>query len=235
MSANAGADQAREIIKSSFDHFNNELSIEKDVELIGANSFASIGASILPGKAVITYPPQIVVLSRGITNFSVAHELTHIKNNDGLIINGSRLLTYLVTKKALLTLFPSLGVPTRCYISIAAIISYFFGMFAFNEISKKAETRADMTAISVCSKDDCLSMALFLKNLMFSNLKRREKDSFSRHTIDEHGNSKWNAPEHPLHTERLQYIFNAHPSIATDPRYIRGIENMKKVIEQENK
>jgi len=213
----------RQLLQEKINKLTKKLGIQKEIELIEIEAFytslQALGSNVFPNKAGIAIDPNLLKeMPFDMQEFVLAHELSHIKNNDLIKVNlYAGIVAAIVTAVAGI-LFPSLnvrfskrGMALSGYTSPAAIIGSFVGLYAFVFFSKKYEEAADKMAFSVCSKEAQLEGINFFKICQEYHISnRKEIDSllakiWNKMMYTSEGDFRLDIL-HPSLSKRIQYL-----------------------------
>jgi len=202
----------RQPLQAKVKALKKKIQIEKNLiinEKCNSGIMRALGNSILPGKAGILVDPVVVSrLNEPRQEFSIAHELFHIKLNDAVTINLLAAAVTLVAAIALTILFPHLP-----FFSVTMQWTpLLVGFVAQGAFSKFCEKRADLLALSVCSEDAKNNAYKLFEGLRVLHKQHREATNVSilvslwrRITITPDGDYRLGFA-HPSFSERVRYL-----------------------------
>lgn len=207
-------DEKRKSIEEQIKSLANKLGVTKEIELIeDENDIAqAFGNAILPGKAVIGVNSQFFLnLSAEMVEFTLAHEICHIKHNDNLTTPSVLILTCLVTTIALSLLFPC-----SAFFSLELagnlVVSLVVGLVAMVILGQRQEELADKTAFPICSEKGKIGAIIFFEASLSANIKDRNEMGISwmsslwrKIIIDSDGENRNDLIHPPLKT-RINYL-----------------------------
>lgn len=155
------SEATRKELEEKIKHLTDKMGIKKEIvlmELDGSlTSAEAMGCCLLPGKAGIGIYPGFIEISEGEQEFILAHELSHIKNNDMLsspIFSG---FVHVISTVAIGILFPSTIVPFSSWLgymgsySPAVASGCFISIVAMIVFNRWREERADIAGFAACS------------------------------------------------------------------------------------
>jgi Zn-dependent protease with chaperone function len=149
-------------LQQTLQTLTEQVRMRKRVELVCTKSFpyeaAAFGIERLPGRCKIVIGVSEAVKEHWTVaegEFIVAHELSHIRNNDALSIRAIPLAVSAVTQVALAVLCPAATPLVFAFCDLISLVG------STVLLSRYQETRADLSAFSICSregKEDAISV-----------------------------------------------------------------------------
>lgn len=132
----------RGAIRDYVDYLAGEMRLKKEIVVIQGQDkgYRSYGNTWFPGKVGIEVGKDVNEKNR---EFNIAHQLAHLKANDDLIIFGCALIATLFTTFVL-------AVNRDLFTRYSGGLGV--GLIAMVVLHKRAERRADMTAMQFCSR-----------------------------------------------------------------------------------
>lgn len=155
--------EKRDYIELKIQEIAQKLKISKPIELIERKGLITIaqaqGVAIFSGRIGIAIDPELAdEMSEAELEFIIAHELSHIKTNDHILLWAIPGLVGVITNLAIRILFPSFSsitfspiVKTTIIRSPAALAAQIVSVITFVFFSKWREECADKLGFSICS------------------------------------------------------------------------------------
>jgi Zn-dependent protease with chaperone function len=200
-----------------------KLEIGKTVELIEVKGLAvcaqAQGNALLPGRCGIAIDPlPFTALPEEMLEFLMAHELSHIKANDVVMMGAFACIAGMIAVLAMGILFPSSAVYFSSPIwmalvcSPAALVSTAVAGVTLILFSRWAEEQADKLGFSICSDAARGDAYKFFDCIRLAQIKHRNEDGlsffhslFRKILITEDGNFRLDVLHPPL-TKRIHYL-----------------------------
>lgn len=146
-----------------------------------------------------------LILNSDAEGFIVAHELSHIKNNDFISIPVGSFLISEISSLGLSILIPNYGFTNY-------VVSSLIGSVAYIIISKFCESQADKDALSVCTKDEKQGAVKMFSDYKTYILDIRNEESpgklndiIKKIVLTQDGDDRSDVL-HPLATNRIEMI-----------------------------
>lgn len=150
-------------LDSNVEEIKKKMGVQKKIEIIRVQEFSgcaqAMGGNFFGVRAGIIIDPAVFDADyffkipedyMGLTDdqqrFILAHEISHIKNNDVLKISFAAAIASVISAIALSLLFAPISVPVLTVITIASLI---IGMATFLFVSQKCELKADREAFNI--------------------------------------------------------------------------------------
>lgn len=156
-------------LKNQIDEKRKKLGFKNEVPLkiVETNMLAqAYGLSPFPSTQGIKISPTALYKDTG---FIIAHELSHIKNNDLLTLPTAAIAAHLISSISLTLLLPKS--PISKYANL--IGSQMIATIAFIATSRYRESKADQLGLTVCNKKEKTEALNLFKKVLKNNLKER--------------------------------------------------------------
>jgi len=201
-------------LKKKVDQLKEKMGIDIPITVSANDSFpwAAHGCAVY-GRAGITVPTREVghftSESDDIRTAILAHEISHIKHNDGAWGLAIILVTFAAFSVIFWYTFPVVLLP---YVDLFACIP---AMTAFFIRSVRQEKAADKEACKYLTSSQKKAFCDFFDRLLKAQIKYRNEKGISnfsrawrRLTIDENGESLMGRLTHPTLASRIQFFHN---------------------------
>lgn len=188
-------------LKQLVDDKAKQLDIRKEVKVgCGSDNAQAIGMNWLNFPCEVMISPILVSSTEAIQGqgFIVAHELSHIKNNDLLTIPGIGFLVALSSSIALSTLGLISFIP-----HVLAVV--FITHIATAVFSQYREKIADQTALTICTKEEKEGAIQIFEAMQKEQLKIRNENMLGKLFISDAGEDRLDIM-HPSLASRISMI-----------------------------
>lgn len=216
--------EKRGFIDSKIDELSKKFLIDRRVELKEIDGLTTglqaLGNAALPFRLGIGINPVMASeLSEAELEFLIAHELSHIKANDLLVIGAVSGLIGVIAALAAIIIFPASATSFSLTVSLltqvaspAALVGITVSFIALVFLSRWREECADKLAFSICSKEAQKAAPKFFERIKRLQIEFRNSEEGSplsklwrRFEINEHGDCRFDI-FHPSHETRINYL-----------------------------
>lgn len=215
----------RGLLESTTQELTRKLGIRKPVELMEKKGLIcgtaqAQGVELFSARAGLAIDPDwIGNLSEAEHEFILAHELSHIKQNDVMWLGIASGVVGVITTLAMCILFPwsatyyfsEVALAILTITSPAALTGQFVSIIACAFFSQWMEKRADKLAMTVCSESARKSAPALIKRAMQDQIEHRNKEGnclsmlWRRCLINEDGDVRIDI-FHPSCSSRIDYL-----------------------------
>jgi Zn-dependent protease with chaperone function len=221
-----GVDEGCENLQEKVDTLRKKMDVPIPIKVVKHSAFPwHAHGALIYGSGGITVPRLFFFQASEDAQIAIlAHEIAHIKHNDGPMLLVTLIIIEVVFNIFLWSVLPAVLLP---YLGLIMYIPFFTGIFLR---SVYQERLADLEACKYTTNTQKRAMIEVFENLRQKNLEWRNDPaitgiwkSLRRLRVDEKGDSLFARITHPPLTERICYITE---QIKPEPiSYISKIKN----------
>lgn len=177
-------DKTRSSLEAKMLFLGDKLGIKKNLVLTEVQDLMSgaqhIGNNFFQGPAYVAINPEVFNdISIGSQEFILSHELSHIQNGDMLSLGLIASAADIITNLAIAILLPHISPVTPNIMIYTEHMGTLIGFIALVFFSQKQEKCADLSAMSICSKEGQEAAPRLFKLIQEKSLAYRNNPNIS--------------------------------------------------------